>query len=364
MQFTFGSYTTGIHIRQELPSADDLFSPAEPSPGTGIIICDENTLTMAEKIRGDSGIALCVLPPGEGAKNWAGTETILQAASKAGLGRDGLFIAVGGGVITDLSGFAASIYMRGVRCAFVSTTLLGMVDASVGGKTGIDLWGAKNMAGTFYPAGDVYMPMEALATLPRTEWKSGLAELIKTAVIGDRECLRLLEEEMETVKNPPGLRQPKTAGFMEELISRAVSVKGRIVESDPRETGENRALLNLGHTFGHALESSLGLGKISHGEAVAWGMARAAELGEALGVCSGALRKRIIGILSGYGYEIRAPYPGTADREVYKRTMEQDKKKKAGSLRFIIPDENGARIIDQKDIPGVLWAKIIQGCGI
>jgi 3-dehydroquinate synthase len=223
---------------------------------------------------GNQDLALCTLPPGETEKGWASVERILTAARDAGLGRDGLFVGIGGGVISDLSAFAASVYMRGAPLCLISTTLLGMVDAAVGGKTGFDLLGIKNLAGTFYPAAHIYMPLASLDTLPDHEWKSGMAELIKTAVLDTGEILGLL-------KSMAGDRRRDS---LFDLVCRSVSVKGRIVEADPRETGTDRVLLNLGHTFAHALESSAGLGRLSHGEAVAWGMVRSCELGLALGI--------------------------------------------------------------------------------
>jgi 3-dehydroquinate synthase len=294
----------------------------------------------------------CVLRSGEADKNWAAVEDILRAARQAGLGRDGLFIGVGGGVIGDLSAFAASIYMRGCGLALVSTTLLGMADASVGGKTGFDLFGVKNLAGTFYPARRVYMPLESLETLPAAEWKSGMAELIKTAVLdGDGFLDELWAIAAEF---PPGAFDSGfPACFASQLladgaerlyrcVSRAVAFKGRIVEADPRETGQERILLNLGHTFAHALESSAGLGTLSHGEAVAWGLLRACELGLALGVTPRQRAVKIKELVTRYGYETAAAHPLMGDMEIFMKALGDDKKKKSGGLTFIVPDEKSA----------------------
>ncbi|GHV45235.1 hypothetical protein AGMMS49546_30570 [Spirochaetia bacterium] len=183
--FAFGGANTPgavseVHIQDHIPALEAILQDMTPgaaihTPGAAantpgpaaLLVCDENTLPIARKIIGNAGEqAVCVLKSGEEKKNWASAEKILLAAKEAGLGRDGIFIAAGGGVLSDLTGFAASIYMRGARLCIVSTTLLGMVDAALGGKTGFDLFGAKNFAGTFFPAAQIYLPMESLASLP------------------------------------------------------------------------------------------------------------------------------------------------------------------------------------------------------
>jgi 3-dehydroquinate synthase len=241
--------------------------------------------------------------------------------------------------------------MRGVRLCLVSTTLLGMVDAALGGKTGFDLFGIKNLAGTFYPAHLVYLAMESLATLPNAEWKSGTAELIKTAVLDDDDAM------FEGIVK---LRGNFTAGMeksgrgasgvfascgetLAPLIARSIEIKGRIVEEDPRETGTRRALLNLGHSFGHALEAAAGLGKLTHGEAVAWGMVRAAALGRLLDITPESRAEKITGLIRSYGYEVKTPHPLAHTDEVL-RAMTSDKKKKAGKGVFVLPAEKSARL--------------------
>jgi len=243
--------------------------------------------------------------------------------------------------------------MRGCAAALISTTLLGMVDASVGGKTGFDLFGIKNLAGTFYPARHVYIPLESLASLPPAEWKSGMAELIKTAVLEGDDFLSLIE------KLDGGFTvMTKTIA---PCIDRAVRFKGRIVEEDPFETGGRRMLLNLGHTFGHALEAAVGLGRISHGEAVAWGIARSCELGLALGICPPHRAERIMLLLRAFDYETAAPYPFAAGAELI-QALGSDKKKRRGKLVFIVPDEKSARPVTV-DTPEMMnkICKIIEG---
>jgi 3-dehydroquinate synthase len=311
-----------------------------------------------------------VLESGEAQKGWASVERILKAAKDAGLGRDGLFIGIGGGVITDMTSFAASIYMRGASLCLISTTLLGMVDASVGGKTGFDLFDIKNLAGTFFPASHIYLPLDALKTLPSGEWKSGMAELIKTAILDSGETLDMVkaaEPLIRTVLSGSGIdtangfEHNTDPAVLAELIERAVLVKGRIVENDPKETGTERALLNLGHTFGHALESAAGLGKLSHGEAVAWGVIRSCELGLALGITPPERAGEIRSIITGFGYETAAPHPAIKDTALFMQALGGDKKKKAGKLNFVVPAASGAELVSAASIkPGIL-GQIIKG---
>jgi 3-dehydroquinate synthase len=227
-----------------------------------------------------------------------------------------------------------------------------MVDAGLGGKTGFDLFGIKNLAGTFYPASRVYMPLASLKTLPDAEWKSGMAELIKTAILAGDDFFGFLESLVSSFL-PGGFTSRPPSGFaealldrngeiMRECIRRAVEFKGSIVEADPKETGKDRRLLNLGHTFGHALESSAGLGILSHGEAVAWGIARACELGFIEGLTPPARARKITGLLRSLGYETRAPHPRVRDSGAFLKALAGDKKKLSGRLTFIVPDGRGA----------------------
>jgi 3-dehydroquinate synthase len=372
--FTFGGSSSHVLLGREIPSIETILEDIRETSGLScrpLLVCDAHTEPIARNIMGNREVPLCVLAPGENAKGWPSVEAILRKAREAGLARDGLFIGVGGGVISDMAAFAASIYMRGARLALVSTTLLGMVDAAVGGKTGFDLFGIKNLAGTFFPASRVYMPLESLGTLPKEEWKSGFAELIKTAVLDkqDREgeflsLLRSLKDGFVGCEDP-GDFLGRHYDTILECIGRSVLIKGRIVEADPRETGTERALLNLGHTFAHALESAAGLGRLSHGEAVAWGMVRAGELGLALGITPPERAEAIRTLIGSYGYEIAAPHPLMGNREFFLRALEGDKKKKAGKLTFIVPAREGAEpaVMEQDGLSfnRILLDRIISG---
>jgi 3-dehydroquinate synthase len=318
-----------------------------------LVVSDPNTLAYARSIAAAVGAAEpFVLAGGEAAKGWQAAEAVIGAARGAGLSRDGWFIGVGGGVVTDLTAFAASVYMRGARLALYPTTLLAMADAAVGGKTGFDLFGLKNLVGTFRPADAVFMAGTALAGLPVCEWLSGFAEVVKTAVIGDGGLLGLIEAQAGTLAAGPA--NPECAALVPELVARCVAVKGRIVEADPEETGTERALLNLGHTYGHALEAVAGLGVVAHGAAVAWGMARACALGRGLGLTPADRADRIVRLLGRYGYAVGPVHPAlsAAPADAAGRllaAMQGDKKRQDGRLRFVVPTADGAELCRAED---------------
>jgi 3-dehydroquinate synthase len=348
LHFTFGVYKSSAHILPELPGIDEIIRDFGRNFFQPLLVCDRNTEYLAAQIRksgpGGGEIPLCVLEAGETHKNWQSVEAILRAARNAGLGRDGTFIGIGGGVVSDLCAFAASIYMRGCSLALVSTTLLGMVDASLGGKTGFDLFDIKNIAGTFYPACHVYMPVQSLAGLPMYEWKSGMAELIKTAILEGDSFLDALAPFAATLF-ADGIGPAMESPLLAQCIIRAARFKGGIVEEDPLETGNRRVLLNLGHTFGHALESVVGLGAISHGEAVAWGIARSCDVALGLEFCPPQRIEKIKKLLADCGYETRSPHPLVTNHEAFEQALGSDKKKRGGKLQIIAPDAQSARVI-------------------
>lgn len=266
-----------------------------------------------------------ILPAGEVSKSWNQLGQLLDSMLSSGLARDSRVIGVGGGVVSDIAGLAASIYMRGCRLTLVPSTLLAMVDAALGGKTGINLGGFKNMVGTFYPADDVRLCAELLHTLPQREYLSGLAEVIKSAMLGDAELFGLLEDERERVAG-------RDDDLLSEVVWRCVMVKGRIVERDLRESGV-RAHLNLGHTFAHALEAEKGLGSWSHGEAVAWGLARAMEAGLLAELTAPDYASRVMALLDAFGYRTD-PLPEAAESMLL--AMQKDKKRQGGANRFVL----------------------------
>jgi 3-dehydroquinate synthase len=302
-----------------------------PLDGTSLAVFDATTRRLfGAPFPPDLTVAL---PAGERAKRWRSVEAILGRAADLGLGRDATILGVGGGVVCDLAAFAASVYMRGCGLALAPTTLLAMVDASLGGKTGIDFRGAKNLVGTFHPASLLFVCPSALATLPDREYRSGMAEVIKTAVIGDPALLDLLEARREAVL----ARDPD---LLADVVRACLHVKGAICEADPREDGRRMAL-NLGHTFGHALESWAGFRGWTHGEAVAWGMGRATALGTILGVTDPAFARRLTGLLSAYGYGLEAK---VGQRELGP-ALRLDKKRRDGRPRFVVPRSAGDVVV-------------------
>ena len=287
------------------------------------------------------------MEPGEEEKHWGSVQRILSAAVEASLGRDALFYGVGGGVIGDITSFAASIYMRGCGIKLIPTTLLAMVDASLGGKTGINFRGYKNMVGSFYPAWEIILCPEVLRTLPEKEYLSGLAEVIKHALLKPSEWLQRLEEEREAVLS-------RNSGLLLELIAASLLVKADLVEKDFREQGI-RAHLNLGHTFAHALESVSRFSTWSHGEAVAWGILRALKAGVLMGITEPSYANRVEKLLRAYGFRLSAPnYPP----EKLLEAMGQDKKKRGGRVRFVLQEGWGRTI--RREIPGDILHRILE----
>lgn len=346
--FSFSVQTGDVTVAFDQNSTVSAFGPAG-----GIYVADRNTVSLLRKCSGfDPGAPLVVLEPGEDHKNLESIEKILQAALASGLARDSLFIGFGGGVITDMTAFAASLYMRGARLELVPTTLLSMVDAAIGGKTGIDYGNAKNCVGTFYPAAMIRVSVSLLAGLPEAEFRSGLAEVVKTALLYAPKLFQILQERREEI-----LSRDQT--LLLEVVKRCVQAKARVVERDLKENGE-RMYLNLGHTFGHALESVAGFGSISHGDAVAWGIGRALNLGVRLGVTDPEYLSDVIPLLESYGWCTAPVHPvlkGKAGGKELLEAMKNDKKKKAGAVRFILQREMNstlAETVSDADVLAVL----------
>lgn len=268
-----------------------------------------------------------ILPDGEQYKSLTVLDTVFTALLQKPHGRDTTLLALGGGVVGDLTGFAAASYQRGVRFIQIPTTLLSQVDSSVGGKTAVNHPLGKNMIGAFYQPASVVVDLDCLKTLPKRELASGLAEVIKYGIILDSAFFNWLEENMDALLN---LDVPALA----YCIRRCCELKAEVVAADERETGL-RALLNLGHTFGHAIEAEMGYGNWLHGEAVAAGMVMAARTSERLGQFSKEDTQHVITLLE------RAGLPVTGPREMsaqdYLPHMMRDKKVLAGEMRLVLP---------------------------
>jgi len=279
----------------------------------------------------------------ESAKNLRSVEEIARSLCRAGADRTSLMIAVGGGVVGDVAGFVAACYLRGVVLVHIPTTLLAQVDSSLGGKTGVNLPEGKNLVGAFYPPRLVITDPRLLATLPDREFRSGLVEVIKHAIIADSAMFARLERDLEKV-----LRRDRPT--LEALIPRNVQIKARVVSRDERESGL-REILNFGHTFAHALESVTHYRRYQHGEAVAWGMMAAALLGHEVGRTGAEDVSRIVSLLRRLGP--LPPWPQVPPGALVK-AMHADKKSRGGVLRFVLSPRIGeARSYDAVPIRSV-----------
>lgn len=262
----------------------------------------------------------------EGNKRLSSVEGLARELVRAGADRGTLLVAVGGGVTGDVVGFLASIYMRGVPVFQVPTTLLGQVDSSVGGKTGVDLPEGKNLLGTFYQPGWIWMDPEFLTTLSPELFRQGMAEVIKTAVIGDRGLWDFLALKADSIAN----REPDA---LLRVVSSCAAFKASVVEADEMESGRRR-ILNFGHTVGHAIEKVTGY-EMAHGDAVSIGMMAAANLSVALGIFSAEDAGRLEGLCVRWGLPVRLP--GGMEPAGVVSAMQADKKRVAGDLHFILP---------------------------
>jgi shikimate kinase/3-dehydroquinate synthase len=263
-----------------------------------------------------------VLPPGEPHKTVATVGKLWAFFLESGLERSGIVIALGGGVVGDLAGFAAATYMRGVDWVVLPTSLLAMCDASLGGKTGADLPQGKNLVGAFHPPRLVLADPQTLSSLPEPELRSGMAEVIKAGVIGDPQLFELCVTGW-----------PLNQTYWSEIVRRSMAVKISVIEADPYEKNQ-RACLNLGHTIGHALELLSGF-SIRHGEAVAMGMVAEARLAEHTGLAQPGLADQLVQVLQRFGLPVELPENLHPERLI--ESMTADKKRTGGKLRFALP---------------------------
>jgi 3-dehydroquinate synthase len=279
-------------------------------------------------------IEVCVLPGGEEQKTLGNVAVIIDALVDGRLNRDGMVLALGGGVIGDIAGFAAASYQRGIAIVQLPTTLLAQVDSSVGGKTGVNHPGGKNLIGAFHQPAAVIADTDVLTTLPDRQLRAGLTEIVKAALVADRAFFAWLEANLSRLL-------AKEPAALSEAILRACAIKAAIVAEDEREQGR-RALLNLGHTFGHAIEAGAGYGLVLHGEAVAAGLVLAAELSARLGRLPGADAERVRALLAAAGLPVDPPRLGAARML---ELMAMDKKVKGGAIRLVLLDELGRAAI-------------------
>jgi 3-dehydroquinate synthase len=332
------SIVIGERALDRLP--DELSSLA---PTRLLIVSDQNVApryaaALARKLAALAPVTTKVLHAGESSKTLATVEQVLDALFECSADRKSMVVALGGGVIGDVAGFAASIFMRGIRFVQVPTTLLAQVDSSVGGKTGVNHAAGKNLIGSFHQPSLVVADTATLTSLPTRELSAGLAEVIKHGLLADEHYFELVESRMSDLL-------ACDAGLLEDIVARSCEIKADIVARDERESGE-RALLNLGHTFGHAIEALAGFGTWLHGEAVGCGLCLAADLSRRLDLLGGADVDRIEHAVA------RARLPtriGGLGRSDALRAMAGDKKAEAGEVRFILLERIGRAV--QRRVP-------------
>jgi len=294
-------------------------------------------------------VLVCSLPDGEAYKTWDSLQLIFDELLGQACDRKTVLFALGGGVVGDITGFAAACYMRGVPFVQVPTTLLAQVDSSVGGKTAINHPLGKNMVGAFYQPERVVCDLDTLNTLPARELSAGLAEVIKYGPIADMAFLDWIEQHMADLL----ARDPQA---LAHAVQRSCEIKAHVVGQDERESGL-RAILNFGHTFGHAIEAGLGFGVWLHGEAVGCGMVMAAELSHRLGLVDAAFTERLTALIARAGLPTVGPDLGA---EAYLHHMRVDKKAEAGDIRFVLIDPPGSAVV--RGAPDALVAEVVQAC--
>ena len=336
LRVELGERAYPIHIGEGLLSDAGLLAPHLEQPRVAVVT---NTtvaplylqqLSAALRARGVAVISI-VLEDGERYKDWATLNRIYDALLEQRCDRKTTLIALGGGVVGDIAGFAAATYMRGIPFIQIPTTLLAQVDSSIGGKTGINHRLGKNMIGAFYQPRVVLADTAVLKTLPPRELSAGLAEVIKHGLIRDEAFVAWLEQNVDSLL-------ACDAQALAHAVRRCCEIKAAVVAEDERETGV-RALLNFGHTFGHAIESGLGYGNWLHGEAVAAGMAMAGDLSSRMGLIAQSDAQRIVALLERAGLPVAQP--GIAPARLLE-LMAVDKKTEGGRLRFILLDRIGA----------------------
>jgi 3-dehydroquinate synthase len=331
-----GERSYDIAVTASDPTGPGSFARQRARGSLAVVVTDENVRPHAEAVTASLEAASfrtagIVLPPGEAQKALAVASGLYDRLVDLHADRKTLIVPVGGGVIGDLAGFVAATYNRGLPLFMVPTTLLAMVDSSVGGKVGVNHPRAKNLIGAFHQPVGVWIDTAVLATLPEREYRSGLAEVIKYGVILDAEFFRYLEDNAAAVLE----RDPVAVGH---IVSRSCRLKADVVEKDEREETGLRAVLNYGHTFAHAFETVAGYGHWLHGEAVAAGMVCASRLAQRRGLIAGEITQRQIRLLERFGLPVK---PEGWPVEQLLATMRSDKKNVAGRLRLVLPRRLG-----------------------
>ncbi len=357
LQLDLGERSYPIHIGSNLLAQADLYKKHLKGSLTAVVTNETVAPLYADRVVKTleglgQKVKLIVLPDGEVFKTWEVLQKIFDGLLESSADRKATLVALGGGVIGDMTGFAAACYMRGVRFIQVPTTLLSQVDSSVGGKTGINHPLGKNMVGAFYQPQAVIADLDTLKTLPPKELAAGLAEVIKHGAIADAEFLTWIE------KNQEALNACDPAA-MEHAVRRSCEIKSQVVAQDEKEGGL-RAILNFGHTFGHAIEAGMGYGEWLHGEAVGCGMVLAADLSVRVGLLSEVDASRLKKIIAA----LRLPtVPPNLGIDRYMELMSVDKKAEGGEVRYILLDGIGRAKIQTVDDALVIQTLQATGAG-
>lgn len=356
VEIALGDRSYGILI------GDQLFDQASsyvglPAAACAVIVTNETVAPLyAQRLAAALTprypvIHTVVLPDGESYKTWESLNLIFDALLGHGCDRKTVLFALGGGVVGDMTGFAAASYMRGVPFVQVPTTLLAQVDSSVGGKTAINHPLGKNMIGAFYQPQRVICDLDTLKTLPKRELSAGLAEVIKYGPIADMAFLDWIEANIGALM----AREPQA---LAHAVKRSCEIKALVVGQDERESGL-RAILNFGHTFGHAIEAGMGYGQWLHGEAVGCGMVMAARLSQALGLVDEAFVERLTALILRAGLPTVAPVLDAQDNVGrYLALMRVDKKSEAGQIKFVLIDGPGKAVV--RGAPDEVVVRVIE----
>lgn len=346
LRLALGERSYPIHIGAGLLDRSELYRPYITAAGVAVVTNEVVAPLYLSRLRralGADRVVEVIVPDGEQAKSWPTLERVFDALLEARCGRDSLLVALGGGVVGDLAGFAAAVYQRGMPFVQVPTTLLAQVDSSVGGKTAVNHARGKNMIGAFHQPLAVIADVATLDSLPERELRAGLAEVIKHGVALDEDFVVWLEANLERI-----LRRERSA--LSHAVKRCCELKAAVVAADERESGV-RALLNFGHTFGHAIEAAVGYGGWLHGEAVAAGMVMAARLSRSLGLVGEAEAARVRRLVERAGLPVAGPRIPPEELVAH---MAVDKKAAQGKLRFVVLEAIGrARLqgeIDERTV--------------
>ncbi|MBR9728123.1 3-dehydroquinate synthase [Shewanella intestini] len=354
IQVDLGERSYPIYIGQDLMQLGQLFNDNLANKKVLIVSNDTVAPLYLNKVQKALVACACVesviLPDGEQYKNLEHLNFIFTALLEHNFARDCVLIALGGGVIGDMTGFAAASYQRGVDFIQIPTTLLSQVDSSVGGKTAVNHPLGKNMIGAFYQPQKVIIDTYCLNTLPANEFAAGMAEVIKYGIIWDQAFFYWLEANVESLKNLETVA-------LSHAIERCCEIKAEVVAEDEMERGV-RALLNLGHTFGHAIEAEMGYGQWLHGEAVAVGTVLAAKTAQRLNLVDESIVCRIIAIHR--AFDLPTAIPTSMNFDSFIKHMRRDKKVLAGQIRLILPTEIGKADVFS-DVSELLLQQVIEG---